>query len=256
MRELTTRQVENQTPSDFFTLLDLVLNDPSLSLIDDSLKESAMLDRLEEVGIGPGLAFDWSALDTDVQEALARGFENGFNRVRTAGQEDLIDMNGWQVLVPTGDFRTDWLTRAVMADLGYAGPDSPKSHIAGFRFTDSNGEQLNGSKRYTITFDLDNLPPVTEFWEVPIYDAQGYFVENELDRYSINSYMLEEGLLHTENGQFVIYVQHEKPIAPERLKNWLPAPEGDMRFAARFYGPRWSVVDGSYDMPEIVPVEG
>ncbi|MFB6140119.1 MAG: hypothetical protein ABEJ26_06765 [Halosimplex sp.] len=36
----------------------------------------------------------------------------------------------------------------------------------------------------------------------------------------------------------------------------LPAPEGGMRFAARFYGPRWSLVDGSYDMPEVVPAEG
>ncbi|WP_458190646.1 DUF1254 domain-containing protein [Haladaptatus sp. NG-WS-4] len=255
MAELTTQQVENQTAEDFFTLLNLVLNDPTLPLIDDSLQEAAMLDRLEEVGIGPGKEFDWSALDNDIQEALTTGFQNGFERVRTTGQEGLIDMNGWQVLAPTGDFRTDWLTRAVMADFGYAGPDSPKSHVAGFRFTDASGDPLDGSTRYTITFDLDNLPPVTEFWEVPIYDAQGYFVENELDRYSINSYMLEEGLLHTEANELVIYVQHEKPEDPEKVQNWLPAPDGGMRFAARFYGPHWSLVDGSYDMPEVVPVE-
>ncbi|WP_217493378.1 DUF1254 domain-containing protein [Haladaptatus sp. W1] len=255
MEDLTTQQVENQTAADFFTLLTLVLNDPSMSLIDDSRKEAAMLDRLQEVGIGPGLEFEWSALDNDVQEALTCGFENGFECVRTTGQEGLVDMNGWQVLAPTGDFRTDWLARAVMADFGYAGPDSPKSHVAGFRFTDASGDPLDGSTRYTITFDLDNLPPVTEFWEVPIYDAQGYFVENELDRYSINSYMLEAGLLHTEANELVIYVQHEKPDDSEKVQNWLPAPAGGMRFAARFYGPYWSVVDGSYDMPEVVPVE-
>lgn len=255
MDELTTRQVEKQTAADFFAFLDLVLNDPSMSLIDDSFEETAVLDRLERVGIGPGLAFGWSALDTDVQAALTSGFKNGFERVRTAGQEALIDMNGWKVLAQTGDFRTDWLTRAVMADLGYAGPDSPKSHVPGFRFTDSNGEQLDGMTRYTITFDLDDLPPVTEFWSIPIYDAQGYFVENELDRYSINSYMLESGQLRTEADELVIYVQHERPDDAEKAKNWLPAPEGNMRFAARFYGPRWSLVDGSYDMPEVVPVE-
>ncbi|SEP12912.1 Uncharacterized conserved protein [Halogranum amylolyticum] len=255
MNELTTRQVETQTAADFFTFLSLVLNDPSLSLIDDSLKESAMLNRLGRVGIGPGMEFDWSALDTDVQTALTTGFENGFERVRATGQEGLIDMNGWQVLAPTGDFRTDWLNRAILADFGFAGPDSLKSHVGALRFTDATGEQLDGSKRYTITFDLDDLPPVTEFWEVPIYDAQGYFVENELDRYSINSYMLETGQLHTEANELVIYVQNEKPDTPEKVTNWLPAPEGGMRFAARFYGPRWSVVDGSYDMPEVVPAE-
>ncbi|WP_254532809.1 DUF1254 domain-containing protein [Natrinema gelatinilyticum] len=259
MAELTEQQVENQTPSDFFTLLNLVLNDPSMSLIDDSRKEAAMLEWLERVGIGPGMEFEWSALETDVQEALTTGFENGFERVRATfveGNSDVVvDMNGWNVLQTTADFRTDWLTRAVMADFGFAGPDSPASHVAGFKFTDANGEPLDGSKPYTITFDLNNLPPVTEFWEIPIYDAQGYFVENELGRYGINSYMLEEGLLHTEANEIVIYVQHEKPDDSEQATNWLPAPEGGMRFAARFYGPHWSLVDGSYDMPEVVPTE-
>jgi hypothetical protein len=260
MAELTEQQVENQTAADFFTLLNLVLNDPSMSLIDDSRKEAAMLERLEQVGIGPGLEFDWSGLETDVQEALTNGFENGFERVRAAASEGnsdvMVDMNGWNVLQNTGDFRTDWVTRAVMADIGYAGPDSPASHVAGFKFTDASGDPLDGANRYTITFDLEDLPPVTEFWEIPIYDAQGYFVENELDRYSINSYMLEEGLLHTDGNELVIYVQNEEPDDPEQATNWLPAPEGSMRFAARFYGPRWSVVDGSYDMPVVVPVEG
>ncbi|WP_254532920.1 DUF1254 domain-containing protein [Natrinema gelatinilyticum] len=259
MADLTEQQVENQTAADFFTLLNLVLNDPSMPLIDDSRKEAAMLEWLERVGIGPGMEFEWSALETDVQEALTSGFENGFERVRAAGTEGnsdvMVDMNGWNILQNTADFRTDWLTRAVMADIGFAGPDSPASHVAGFKFTDANGEQLNGSTQYTITFDLNNLPPVTEFWEIPIYDAQGYFVENELGRYSINSYMLEEGLLHTDANELVIYVQHEKPANSEQATNWLPAPEGGMRFAARFYGPHWSLVDGSYDMPEVIPAE-
>ncbi|QLG51108.2 DUF1254 domain-containing protein [Natrinema halophilum] len=259
MADLTEQQVENQTPSDFFTLLNLVLNDPSMSLIDDSRKEAAMLERLEQLGIGPGLEFDWSALDTDVQEALTSGFESGFERVRATvveGNSDVVvDMNGWNIVQNTADFRTDWLTRAAVADFGFAGPDSPASHVGAFKFTDANGEQLNGSTQYTITFDLDNFPPVTEFWEIPIYDAQGYFVENELDRYSINSYMLEEGLLHTDANELVIYVQHEKPDDSEQVTNWLPAPEGGMRFAARFYGPHWSLVDGTYDMPEVVPAE-
>lgn len=39
MTDLTEQQVENQLPSDFSTLLSLVPNDPSISLIDDSRKE-------------------------------------------------------------------------------------------------------------------------------------------------------------------------------------------------------------------------
>ena len=176
-------------------------------------------------------------LQNTVQEALTSGFKNGFEWVRTAAREGTIDMNDRNTVQTAGNFRTDWLTWAVVADFGWAGPDSPKSHIGALRFTDATGAQLDGSKRYTITFNLDNLPPVTEFWSIPVYDAQGYLIENELDRYSINSLMLEAGQLHTEANELVIYVQHEKPCDPEKAKNWLPAPEGGMRFAARFYGP-------------------
>lgn len=37
--------------------------------------------------------------------------------------------------------------------------------------------------------------------------------------------------------KLVIYIQNDKPTDPKQLKNWLPAPDGDFRFAARFYGP-------------------
>ncbi len=79
MADLTAQQVENQTAADFFTLLSLVLNDPSMPLIDDS-QGGCDARKLEQVGTGPGLAFDWSALETDVQETLTSGFESGFER--------------------------------------------------------------------------------------------------------------------------------------------------------------------------------
>ena len=82
MKELTTRQVERQTAADFFTLLSLVLNDPSISIIEDSRTESEMLDRLVQIGIGPELEFAWADLDEDVPEAMATGFQNGTNAPR------------------------------------------------------------------------------------------------------------------------------------------------------------------------------
>ena len=55
------------------------------------------------------------------------------------------------------------------------------------------------------------MPPVTEFWEIPLYDREGYFDDNPIDRYSINSYMLKRGKLHTADGKLVIYVQNDEP---------------------------------------------
>ena len=74
--------------------------------------------------------------------------------------------------------------------------------------SDPKGRALSGEHRYTITFDLNDMPPVTEFWEIPLYDREGYFYDNPIDRYSINSYMLKRGKLHTaDGGASFIYIQ-------------------------------------------------
>ena len=100
-----------------------------------------------------------------------------------------------------------------------------------------------------------DLPPVSEVWSIPIYISDGYFVNNAINRFTVNSFMLEQKQFHIENGKLTIYVQKEKPADPKQLKNWLPAPEGGFRFTARFYGPTMSIIDGSYKMPQPVRVK-
>jgi hypothetical protein len=119
-------------------------------------------------------------------------------------------------------------------------------------FTDADGKPLNGKNNYTMTFDMNDLPPVTQFWSIPIYNAKGYFVANEIDRYTINSFMVEAGQLFAKDGKLVIYIQTKKPDDPDKAKNWLPAPRDGMRFTARFYGPYPPLTDGSYKMPKVV----
>ena len=106
-----------------------------------------------------------------------------------------------------------------------------------------------------MTFDMNNLPPVTQFWSLPVYNKDGYFVRNAIDRYTINSFMIDQKQLQDEGGKLVIYLLKDKPSGPNQLKNWLPAPDGSFRFAARFYGPKMPLVDGSYQMPRPVMVK-
>lgn len=164
-------------------------------------------------------------------------------------------MNGWMEVRNSGGFETQWIDRAVMADAGWAGPDKNVSHTGAFRFVDANGKQLNSANRYTLSFDMNDLPPVSQFWSIPIYDKDGYFVNNEINRYTINSFMLEQDKLHIEDGKLIIYVQKDKPKNANELKNWLPAPEGDFRFTARFYGPSMSIINGSYNMPQPIKIK-
>lgn len=70
-------------------------------------------------------------------------------------------------------------------------PVPSRSHTGTFINKDSKGRPLSGEHRYTLTFDLNDTPPVTEFWEIPLYDPEGYFYDNPINRYSLNSYMLK-----------------------------------------------------------------
>ena len=190
--------------------------------------------------------------ETTFAQVCAEYLGAGFDSVRRTMKTNMINMNGWGVVRNDGGFETRWMDRAIIADAAWAAPDKNISHGGAFLFTDSDGKPLSGANKYTITFDMNDLPPVTQFWSIPIYDANGYFVANEINRYTVNSFMLAAGDLVAKDGKLVIYVQHEKPADPDQAKNWLPAPAKGFRFTSRYYGPYAPLVNGTYNMPKVV----
>jgi hypothetical protein len=131
-----------------------------------------------------------------------------------------------------------------------------QSHTIAYIFRDSEGRPLEGNRRYTITFDLKDLPPVTEFWELPVYDSAGYFIPNPINRYSVTSYQLAADAFATKGGKVTFYFQPERPSSPEQARNWLPTARDDrFQLAARYYGPMAPLVDGTYPMPKIMQVK-
>lgn len=248
-------QVDKQTPEQYFTLLSVILNDPTMPTLTDSIMEADMLKQLAAFNIGKGLSFDWAKLTTEQKTALENGFKAGFANVRKTLKSNMINMNGWGVVRNDGGFETRWMDRAIIADAAWAAPDKNISHGGAFLFTDSEGKPFHGTSKYTMTFDLNDLPPVTQFWSIPIYSAEGYFVANEIDRYTVNSFMLKSGELVAKDGKLVIYIQHEKPSDPDQAKNWLPAPADGFRFTSRYYGPYAPLVNGTYNMPRVVKAQ-
>ena len=242
---------------EFLRWVSLVLNDPSFTKQADGHKEIEALARFERLGLKAGQAFDPDRFPPEIVEAIEEGVAQGREEALAVAQEGGlgVERNGWSFQTTFGYRDTDWRSRAFNGLIAVLAPVPSQSHTGAFCMKDSEGRPMTGEHRYTITFDLDALPPVTEFWEIPLYDSEGYFYDNPLDRYSLNSYMLESGKLHTADGKLVIYVQHEEPTDPGQRKNWLPAPEGGFQFAARFYGPYASLIDASYDMPGIVRVK-
>lgn len=247
-------QVDKQTAEQYYTLLSVILNDPTMPLIEDSQMEAEMVDQLKVFNIGKGLSFEWDKLTPEKQTALKNGFKAGFDNVRKTLKTNMINMNGWGVVRNAGGFETKWMDRAIIADAAWGAPDKNISHGGAFLFTDADGKPFSGKNKYTLTFDMNDLPPVTQFWSIPIYDANGYFVANEINRYTVNSFMLASGELKPKDGKLVIYIQHEKPSNPEQARNWLPAPAEGFRFTARFYGPYAPLTNGTYNMPKVFKV--
>ena len=241
---------------EFLRWVGLVLNDPSFTKQTDGHKEIEAFKRFERLGLKAGVSFDPDQFSPEIVTAIEEGIEEAKNDIQALSEKGVgFNKNGWDFTSDLDYKDTDWLTRARYGLIAVLAPVPSRSHTGSLCIKDSEGRLLTGEHNYTITFDLDNMPPVTEFWEMPLYDNAGYFVDNPLDRYSLNSYMLERGQLHTENGKLIIYVQKEEPTDPNKKKNWLPAPEEGFQFAARFYGAYTPLIDGAYDMPGVVRVD-
>jgi hypothetical protein len=208
------------TGVDFLRWVSLVLNDESFTKQGDGYHERMAFERFEHIGLKAGLAFDASKLSPAVTAAIAEGIEDGRTEaLALMARGSGVERNGWGLSSDLGYKDSDWVDRARYGLIAVLGPVPPSSHTGAFCLKDSQGRPLAGEHRYTITFDLNNLPPVTEFWEIPLYDRAGYFADNPINRYSINRYLLTRGKLHTEGGKLVIYVQSDEPAAAGQRKN-------------------------------------
>ena len=113
----------------------------------------------------------------------------------------------------------------------------------------ANGQPLDGAESaYTVTFAEGDLPPVDAFWSLTMYDgATQLFIENPLDRYLLNSTMMEQ-FRFEDDGSLVLYVQKDTP-GPDRESNWLPAPDGPFYMVLRLYGPEQTALEGAWVPP-------
>ena len=99
---------------------------------------------------------------------------------------------------------------------------------------DADGRPLDGANKYTVHFAKDALPPVNAFWSLTLYDANGYFVANAMNRYALGD---RDRLRFNDDGSLDLYVQHERP-AESQVANWLPASPGGFNITMRLYWPK------------------
>jgi len=88
--------------------------------------------------------------------------------------------------------------------------------------------------------------PVGAFWSVSLYNADGFFKENDLGAYSVNSVTGEKNA----DGSMTV---HFGACEDGRL-NCLPVMEG-WNFTVRFYEPKPDVIAGAWTFPQVVAAE-
>lgn len=87
--------------------------------------------------------------------------------------------------------------------------------------------------------------PVDGFWSISLYDAQGYFVKNALNAYTLNNITAKKN----PDGSVTVQFGGCDGKAP----NCLPIMPG-WNYMVRLYRPRAEILNGTWAFPEAVPM--
>ena len=178
--------------------------------------------------------------DPSPSPVLAAGALEGETRIGAAGAGSDRTGNGWGTRSRGADFGDDVLYRAAFAKVSLAGhlPVENRSYIRGF----------DGSRPAELRFPPGGEPPVNGFWSLCVYGPGLFFVDNEIDRYSIGD--RTAGLRRDPDGALTITIGHDRPAD---TPNWLPAPAGRCVLVLRAYEGSAEVAASRWFPPDLTP---
>jgi hypothetical protein len=103
-------------------------------------------------------------------------------------------------------------------------------------------EKNDGKTVYRLTVkDV----PFDGFWSISVYNADGRFVKNERDAYTLNNITAKKN----EDGSVTVQFGD----CDSKTSNCLSVPPG-WNYLVRLYRPRKEVLDGTWKFPEAQPV--
>lgn len=212
--------------------------------------DSALTSQFAAIGLTTANGFDPDPLSPATMKGLARGYLAGREIVKMEAQKTGgIEANGWAYNLNAGKWGQDFNLRAAIA-FRSLGQNTPEEAIYMNTRQDADKLPLSGAKKYTITYEKGELPPVDGFWSITMYNASDFFVENPINRTAIGN--RTEGLKTAPDGSLTIYVQKDAPEA-DKAANWLPAPEGAFRLSMRLYVPKPEILSGQWTPPAVTP---
>lgn len=236
------RQVFGLSAADYFGYASELLKEHPPHFNDHPI-----LQRMARIGIVPGEWLDLDGADPVVREAIEGAAKTAAATITARQQTLAAPVNGWIVLGDgMGAWGANYLKRACV-DLIGLGANLPEDAVYPLTYVDPDGAPYLGSEPRVLHFAADALPPVLAFWSLTLYDAEGFQVANELNRFAIGD---RDALEFNDDGSLDVQISEQQPAGG--TSNWLPAPSGQYNLGLRLYYPEPSVLDGSWTPPPVV----
>ena len=241
-------KVKNMSAENFFSIM---MNAMYMNPPYPAIQTLEMNKNLLMLGLLPTKNFDIYSLNPLVQQALQYAVQNGpkviaIESIKTYKNNEV---NGWEILLKNiGYYGIDYTSRAVIA-MSVLGANIPQDAVYGHNVFDKDGNPLNGTNKYIIHFNKDQIPPVNAFWSITLYNSQGFLIENPINRYAVSSHFGK--LNYNADGSLDIFIQNTSPSIVEE-SNWLPAPTGPFNLTLRMYWPKQKVLNCEYKPPAVM----
>jgi hypothetical protein len=244
MKTAVREQVNALDVAAYFNLMAQLMKDNP-----PTAEDAPILEKMAKLGIVPGQPFDLNKLSPDTQNALKAVPKAAFGKIMGYFKEAGKHENGWAFFTKTGIYGTDYLDRAFITAIGL-GANRPQDAVYPTSEVDAEGKPYSGSNKYVMHFDKGQTPPVKGFWSLTMYNAEYFFVDNPLNRYTLSA---RNKLKKNPDGSVDLYVQNENP-GKDKESNWLPAPSDKFVLMLRMYWPSEtppSILDGTWKVPGV-----
>jgi hypothetical protein len=240
----TKDQVANLDAAAYFKLLATLMKDNPPAGDD-----APVVAQMAKIGLVPGEDWDISALAPTVAKGVAQAPKAALAKIMSYAPNAGRIVNGWRITLPSGVYGTNYLQRAFV---NWQGPgwNLPEDAIYPLALVDGDGRALSGANRHVLHFAKGELPAVKGFWSLTMYDSEGFFVANPLDRVSLSQ---RSDFQFNQDGSLDLYIQKDSP-GKDREANWLPSPDGAFGLFMRLYWPNDqppSIIDGSWMPPAV-----
>ena len=241
MKTAVREQVNRMDAATYFNLLASLMKDNPPALAD-----GVPVAKMASLGIVPGQPFDLASQPPVIREAIDKAPREAIPHIMEHFKNTGSHVNGWTFTTDGGDYGKDYLQRALITAIGL-GCNLPQDAVYPTTTVDAAGRKLNGNSKYVIRFAEGELPPVNGFWSVTMYDADYFFVDNPINRYSVSP---RDALKANPDGSVDLFIQAESPGAHHE-SNWLPAPSGPFVLMMRTYWPKDTLLNGSWSPPPV-----